>query len=132
MKRVLIVIVAEPRCGPAARARINLALLNAPSLSLHTFVVLRDHWTVKTEAASGAPVHCIQCVVLNLHVAALSTRLYRGIYDIQRTSICGVVVSTLASQPSDHWFESCRPLVHRPVLTGKVGRSNLPAKAKVR
>ncbi len=38
-------------------------------------------------------------------------------------SIGGVVLSIPASQPKHPWFESCRPLVHRPVLTGKVGQA---------
>jgi hypothetical protein len=51
----------------------------------------------------------------------------------QRALISGIVVSTSASQPSDRRFESGRLLVHRPVLTGKVGwTKNLPADARVR
>ncbi len=51
-----------------------------------------------------------------------------------RAPIGGVVVIALASQSSDRRFESRRRrLIHRPALTGKVGRViNLPAEARVR
>ncbi len=49
------------------------------------------------------------------------------------TSIGDVVVSALLFQPSRCWFESPRGrLIHRPMLTGKVGRVNLLAEARVR
>jgi hypothetical protein len=48
--------------------------------------------------------------------------------------IGGVVVNVLLSQYSGRWFESLRRrLIHRPALTGKVGREkNLPPEARVR
>ncbi len=38
-------------------------------------------------------------------------------------TIGGKVVSALAAQPNVHWIECHRQLVHRPVLTGMVGRA---------